>query len=752
MKVKDCSNMLDYFENGIYVKSVQNPMIQGLFTEKDAMEESLESLGEDRSLYFIGHCLQDIDYVPLNHFEQIPKGKSIKKTNIEKLRYFILDIDPVNNTELINGQPVKRNLTIEENEAILKEANAVREGLLGEGFESIGLINSGNGAYLVFPFVGLSKIDETIEFLKEFAEILKKKYPLVTAQIDSTTIKATQVFKLPGTLSTKGKATEDNPYRHACIVEPWDAKKSCVKAMRAFKAKYATDNLVKYTSSGPVLDIEACIHHCEKKYPVFRGQNHDYFARVEEKGIIRDLKLDSLDYESELRIHLREATGFVTISPGVIETIITYMKDEAYQKEISPLASRAYFDVEANIVRYDMCNGKDIIEITAQTIQNKPKPVGMFRESITDKEQVQYVDTPATELPKLLRKIANVKDNNLIILATFLCVCFLGNSFPVPIALLTGNFGCSKSTLTRFIQKIVHPQKTSSLSLSTKVQDISIALSNRLLTCFDNASSIKPEIADIFCSAVTKGCYQTRELYTTADEKLVEYNSIIVINGLDVVSRRMDLISRAVYLELEPIQPEQRKTEKEIEKIFNENLPMILGAIFDAIKQALAMGEIELSALSRMADFEEWSVKFAIAMGYSKEEYQSALQGNHQRLVDAVSFGNIVILAVVELMRNKKELKMDFQDFYTKCREVLNEKGIPNVSSMFPGNASALSRALGGMEENLKAFGITFSSRNIGPNKEAQITNDGTVIPNSSSGEIAGKISYETQKENQKSA
>ena len=78
------------------------------------------------------------------------------------------------------------------------------------------------------------------------------------------------------------------------------------------------------------------------------------------------------------------------------------------------------------------------------------------------------------------------------------------------------------------------------------------------------------------------------------------------------------------------------------------------------------------------------------------------------------------------------------------------EKAFPNELSMFPKSSSALSRALGGMEENLKAFGITFISENIGPNKEARLTNDGSVILNAGAGEIGGKLAYEKAQKEQK--
>ena len=750
MREEKIRKFFELLPNGIYIRTLTPQGRHGFFTNVDTFIDALKVIPKDQPLYFNAHELTDIDFVPVNCFEPIQRGQGIKTENIRRLRYGILDFDPIHNTEVVNGEIVKRNLTKEENQQIVKEVDAVRMELLRDGFDNIGLINSGNGAYLVFPFSAVKDPCENIKVFKRFAEILKKRYRLNTAQIDTKTIKVSQLFKLPGSLSAKGTSTKDNPFRYAEIVEEWNSKKSCWKAIKAYVENNAVDDLVFYSSHGPELDINACMKYCQKHYPVFRGENHDYRVRIDGKGIVRDMDLDSSDFASELRIHLRDVTGILDIDKRAIDDIITFLKDEAYQKEISTLASRVYYDVKCNTVYYDMCNHKDIIEISPTQICKKDKPLGMFDQKITDKEQVEYVPTPAKDLPMLLSKVANVTNNNLLILATFLCVCFLGNCFPTAALLITGPQGTSKSTLTRFVQRIVHPQKVSLLSLSAKIQDISIALSTRLLTCFDNASSVKADVADILCSAVTKGCFQTRKLYTTSDESLIVFKSIIVINGIDIISRRTDLMERCLLLELEPILPEKRKTEREVERDFEDALPKILGAIFDAIQQALAMEDVELKTLSRMADFEQWAVKFAISMGYSAEDYQEALKANKQNLIDAVSFGNPIIFAVVELMRYKDKAKYVFQEFYAKCYEILKTKATPNELSMFPKSASSLSRALGGMEENLKAFGITFSSENVGPNKEARLTNDGSVIPNAGASDIDGKLVYEAFKKEQK--
>ena len=56
-----------------------------------------------------------------------------------------------------------------------------------------------------------------------------------------------------------------------------------------------------------------------------------------------------------------------------------------------------------------------------------------------------------------------------------------------------------------------------------------------------------------------------------------------------------------------------------------------------------------------------------------------------------------------------------------------------------------ISRSLSGLGKNLKSFGITYTIKNIGPNKEIRIENDGSVISNTSEAEKAGKLAYEKE-------
>lgn len=753
-------DFFDHFPNGLYIKTIKKSAKHGYYSNRNSFSDLLDEIEEDdnakgtnTTLYFLGNKLKDPSILPQNCMQIISKGEGVKREDVEKLRYLLIDIDPINKKEKekVDGKLQDKNLTIEENQAVIADAMLVKTELEKHGFNNIGVINSGNGAYLLLPFKGISS--DKIAELKGFVNLLKRRIKLQCSDFDVKTISPEHVFKVPGTLSTKGVATDENPYRHAEILVDWDFSKSCAKDIKAYIEECATCKLLSYSSDSPIpfLNVQECIETFEEIFPVYFGGNHDYYIRIPRDNIFKEVKIISEDFERELRNYIRNVSGVKLIDFRGMGTIVTYLSDQAYQCNPAVMASRAYYDGTKNMVYYDLCNQKEVVVIGKDGIEVIPKPLGMFAQQLTDKQQVMYVPTPASQLPHLLGKVTTLKGDNLILLASYICCCYMGRYFNMPLLAVVGNQGSSKSTLCTQLQEIIHPQITNLLTLNTSEDDLTIALSSRLLTCFDNASSIKPNIADLLCSAITGGAHTKREYYTTAQERIIPYKSIIIMNSLDIVTRRTDLMERAVLLELESITKEERKTAKEVKEVFDSLLPEIIGAIFDTIKIALAMSDFEIKNLSRMADFEYWSCKFAVAMeACTVEEYQKILSDNAQKVIDTVSFGNPTVYAIVEFMRGKDLHVEGVESFYSKCTDILSEKATPHEVKMFPKGAAAFSRAIAGLAPNLKAYGITVSKVNSGPFKELTITNDGTVIPAGTKKPQPGKLTYENQTEEDK--
>lgn len=72
---------------------------------------------------------------------------------------------------------------------------------------------------------------------------------------------------------------------------------------------------------------------------------------------------------------------------------------------------------------------------------------------------------------------------------------------------------------------------------------------------------------------------------------ILTLKNIIVLNGIDIVPKKADLLERSLLFELEKITPDRRMTDKEFWTNFRKKRAKILGAIFDTISKALAIRE-----------------------------------------------------------------------------------------------------------------------------------------------------------------
>jgi hypothetical protein len=96
-------------------------------------------------------------------------------------------------------------------------------------------------------------------------------------------------------------------------------------------------------------------------------------------------------------------------------------------------------------------------------------------------------------------------------------------------------------------------------------------------------------------------------LYTDSEEALFNVTRPIILNGIDDLATRGDLVDRSIIINLPRINGESRKLERDIEREFEAAKPKIFGSILNLLSGILATkGSIRLPSYSRMADFENW--------------------------------------------------------------------------------------------------------------------------------------------------
>ena len=128
-------------------------------------------------------------------------------------------------------------------------------------------------------------------------------------------------------------------------------------------------------------------------------------------------------------------------------------------------------------------------------------------------------------------------------------------------------------------------------SLSSDIDDFKIRLANNDFVMLDNTTKLKNDFSNIICGAVTGSSFSVRQLYSDFTELILKVKNVFVINGIDIVPRRQDLLSRCLLFELLPISDNIRRTEAEFWSSFDKDLPYISGDIFNIICNALKILE-----------------------------------------------------------------------------------------------------------------------------------------------------------------
>jgi len=171
---------------------------------------------------------------------------------------------------------------------------------------------------------------------------------------------------------------------------------------------------------------------------------------------------------------------------------------------------------------------------------------------------------------------------------------------PYPVLVLHGEQGTAKSTTARVLRELVDPSEAMLRSQPRDVRDLMIGARNNWVVNFDNLSYLQPWLSDALCRVSTGGGFSTRQLYTDADEFIFAAQRPVILNGIEELATRGDLLDRSVVMYLPRISSEDRRAEAEFWPNFNEARPRIFGAVLDAVASAAKnVDTVELDASPR---------------------------------------------------------------------------------------------------------------------------------------------------------
>jgi hypothetical protein len=277
-----------------------------------------------------------------------------------------------------------------------------------------------------------------------------------------------------------------------------------------------------------------------------------------------------------------------------------------------------------------------------------------------------------------------------------------------------GEHGTTKSTSTRLLRKLLDPNKSLLRALPREERDLAITAQNSHILTFDNLSGLPTWISDALCKVATGGGFSCRELYSNDGEFIFDGRRPIVMNGIEDFATRGDLADRCIFLRLNPISEQERKTEAEVDAAFDLEAPGILGAILDAVAHGLAH-PVKLPLRPRMADFAEW---VASCEGYfvgtriapdgstawQAGDFMRAYEANRKDATETVLGADPVAVAILAVMDDRTKWTGTASQLLSELKQLSGED--TRRDKEWPGNARVLSGRITRLAPALRKSGI----------------------------------------------
>ena len=451
----------------------------------------------------------------------------------------------------------------------------------------------------------------------------------------------------------------------------------------------------------------------------FHTPDHRGFACVPVNGHTETIAVRSRKFRAFLVRTYHKGNG-KAVSSAAMEEAIAFFEGEALCGEQQTVHTR--LAAHGVAIYLDLCNEQwQAVEIAAKGWRVVSNPRVKFRRA----RGMLALPTPKSggRISDLRRFVNIAKDDDFILLVAWAVAAFRPD-LPCPVLVLHGEQGSAKSTAAKVLKKLIDPSEPLLRSLPRNSRDLYIAASNSWVVSLDNVSGLPVWLSDDLCRLATGGGFATRELYSDDEEKIFSALRPVILNGIEEIATRSDLLDRCILLELPMIPKEQRRNEADFLREFEEKRPLILGALLDAVACGLKnLPTTRLKTCPRMADFATWIVACEPKLGWSVGAFLQAYERNRSE-ANSVSLDASIIGEIILKIANNGGFVGTARELLEKLDELAEERMTQQTG--WPKNGRAVSGHLKRIAPNLRARGVTVNWFREGRARRIEIQEIGT--------------------------
>jgi hypothetical protein len=319
--------------------------------------------------------------------------------------------------------------------------------------------------------------------------------------------------------------------------------------------------------------------------------------------------------------------------------------------EVRELHTRAAFHEGA--VFYELAPGR-VIRVDEEGWQLDPNPPVYFRAV----KNLKGLPDPARggRLEDAAEWVNLKTDRDRRLFLTYVTLAPLPH-IPRPILQTTGVMGSGKSTACRVVKRLFDPTGNEAVTIDRR--DFLQKAAHCYILLLDNQNSLPEWFQDTLCRLVTGESDSKRVLYTDEEDLVWSMQRAVLLNGINPPTDRGDVQDRTLPIELERLDKRERIAEDDFWMQFSLKHPELLGALFDALADALKERHtVKLAERPRLADWGLYAAALYESQGWGVqtflEDWKGVEETQHQGTLD----GSIVAQAVLLYMKDKDRVEL----------------------------------------------------------------------------------------------
>ena len=334
--------------------------------------------------------------------------------------------------------------------------------------------------------------------------------------------------------------------------------------------------------------------------------------------------------------------------------------------------------------------------------------------SVLSNSPIAFKKSPQTrELPRPvhggsvdeLRPFVNAGSDEDFMLMVGWAIGVLVDDGPVPILALQGQQGSAKSTTAKVLARLLDDSASPLRAYPHDTDSLFIAATSRRVLAFDNLSRLSGERADDLCRIATGIATGKRRLYTDGEEHVIQTRNPVILNGIDTLAERPDLVSRTIVIELPAIPDIDRLPEREFWDRFEAARPRVLGAALDVVAAVLKNWDTTYAPNgARMADFVAHVTAAEDYLGWLEGSFADAYTSNQENSNQVALDSDPLSQALLDYMGSRTTGTVVEHTATQWCEKL--EPHWPDRKKAFPGNAQMLSNRLKRLAPALRDIGV----------------------------------------------